>query len=327
VHRLFSAFAAPIEAGGVQIRMRPCAGCALSLPNEAADGESLLNAADTACVAAQSRHDGFAYATPENDETSEAEGMLDELQCALRDNELEVWFQPQRHVASGSCRAVEALLRWHSRRRNCMVVPTQVVEVAERHGLMPELTTSVLNTSLRQLGELKRAAMDVRVAVNISASSLRDIELPALVARALATWTVPPDRLTIEVTESALMIDVERSLQVLHELKEQGVRLSIDDFGTGYSSLAYLRRMPLDELKIDRTFVQSMVDNKADVQIVRSVIDLAHNFELEAVAEGVEDPPTLDLLSQLGCDVIQGYHYARPMPLPQMREWWERRND
>jgi EAL domain-containing protein (putative c-di-GMP-specific phosphodiesterase class I) len=177
------------------------------------------------------------------------------------------------------------------------------------------------------VGELKRAAMDVRVAVNISASSLRDIELPALVARALATWTVPPDRLTIEVTESALMIDVERSLQVLHELKEQGVRLSIDDFGTGYSSLAYLRRMPLDELKIDRTFVQSMVDNKADVQIVRSVIDLAHNFELEAVAEGVEDPPTLDLLSQLGCDVIQGYHYARPMPLPQMREWWERRND
>jgi len=122
------------------------------------------------------------------------------------------------------------------------------------------------------------------------------------------------------------MTDVERSLQVMEELKALKVRLSIDDFGTGYSSLAYLRRMPLDELKIDKTFVQNMVGTKADVQIVRSVIDLAHNFELEAVAEGVEDAATLELLSELGCDVIQGYHYARPMPFAQMATWWARRD-
>ena len=139
----------------------------------------------------------------------------------------------------------------------------------------------------------------MRVAVNISASSLRDVELPELIARALATWSIPPDHLTIEVTESAIMVDVERSLQVMQELKELTVRLSVDDFGTGYSSLAYLRRMPLNELKIDKTFVQNMLDNKVDVQIVRSVIDLAHNFELEAVAEGVEDQATLDMLGSL----------------------------
>jgi EAL domain-containing protein (putative c-di-GMP-specific phosphodiesterase class I) len=253
--------------------------------------------------------------------------MLDEFRGALADNELEVWFQPQRHAASGTCRAMEALLRWHSRRRNCMVVPTQVVEMAEAYGLMPALTKSVLNASLRQLGELRREGIDVRVAVNVSASLLRDVELPELVARALATWSIPPDRLTIEVTESALMIDVERSLGVMQELKQLHVRLSIDDFGTGYSSLAYLRRMPLDELKIDKTFVQNMLGNKADVQIVRSVIDLAHNFELEAVAEGVEDLATLEMLADLGCDVIQGYHYARPMPLAQLRKWWATRDD
>jgi EAL domain-containing protein (putative c-di-GMP-specific phosphodiesterase class I) len=153
------------------------------------------------------------------------------------------------------------------------------------------------------------------------------VELPELIARALATWSIPANRLAIEVTESAIMTDVERSLHVMQALKQQSVRLAIDDFGTGYSSLAYLRRMPLDELKIDRAFVQNMLENKADVQIVRSVIDLAHNFELEAVAEGVEDRATLEMLAELGCDVIQGYHYARPMPLRQLRQWWAARED
>ena len=322
VNRLFTAFERPIDAGGERIRMRPCAGCALSLPDEATDTEALLDAADAACVEAQSTEERFAYALATSRRSRETEGMLDEFQAALQNNELEVWFQPQCHLGSGACRAVEALLRWHNRHRNCMVIPTQAVELAENYGMMPALTKSVLNTSLRQVSELRRGGIDVRVAVNISASSLRDVELPELIARSLATWGVPSDRLTIEVTESAIMLDVERSLQVMQELKQQGIRLSVDDFGTGYSSLAYLRRMPLDELKIDKAFVQNMLENKGDVQIVRSVIDLAHNFELEAVAEGVESLAALEMLARLGCDVIQGFHYARPMPFAELPAWW-----
>ncbi|MEO8304268.1 MAG: GGDEF domain-containing phosphodiesterase [Betaproteobacteria bacterium] len=325
VNRLFGNFEAPIDINGERVRIRPCAGCAFSLTNQVVRAQALLSAADGACAVARTSGSGFAIAPEMDGEAVDAGNMLDEFQDALRANELEVWFQPQRSVASGACVAAEALLRWHNRHRNRAISPALVVEMAEDYGMMTPLTTFVLNTSLRQLSDLQRAGIDVRVAVNVSASSLRDAELPELVARALATWSIPPDRLTIEVTESALMIDVERSLQVLRELKQLSVRLSIDDFGTGYSSLAYLRRMPLDELKIDQTFVKNMLENKADVQIVRSVIDLAHNFELEAVAEGVEDGATLDMLARLSCDVIQGYYYARPMPVAQMPAWWATR--
>ncbi len=322
VNRLFGAFHAPIDTGNEWVRMRPCAGCALSLPSEAVDAEALLSAADGACTDAQSAEDGLAYAVPESGGARDSGDMLDEFQAALRNNELEVWFQPQRHIASGACRAMEALLRWRNRQRGQMIVPTQIIEMAETYGMMAALTKFVLNAGLRQLAELQHAGIDVKVAVNVSASSLRDSELPELIARALGTWSISPDRLTLEVTESAIMLDVERSLEVMQELKRLQVRLSVDDFGTGYSSLAYLRRMPLDELKIDKTFVANMLDNTGDVQIVRSVIDLAHNFELEAVAEGVEDAATLDKLASLGCDVVQGYHYARPMPMAEMPAWW-----
>ena len=320
VNRLFRSFEVPIDSGNETVRMRPCVGCALYFPHEAVDIEALLSAADTACVLARSTESGFTMAASRGKE--DAEGMLADLQDALQANELEVWFQPQLDVASGACRAAEALMRWHNTRLDRMIAPMLVVEMAENNGMMTALTTFVLNATLRQLGELRRAGIDVRIAVNISASLLRDADLPELVARALAIWSIPADRLTIEVTESAIMLDVERSLQVMHELKRLGVRLSIDDFGTGYSSLAYLRRMPLDELKIDAVFVQHMLGNKGDAQIVRSVIDLAHNFDLKAVAEGAEDPATFEMLASLGCDVIQGYHFARPMPSVQVPAWW-----
>jgi EAL domain-containing protein (putative c-di-GMP-specific phosphodiesterase class I)/GGDEF domain-containing protein len=320
VNRLFRSFDAPIASGDVSVRMRPCAGCALYLPHEAVDIEALLGAADNACALARSSENGFTMAASRG--AADAEGMLTDLQDAMQANELEVWFQPQLDIASGDCHAAEALVRWHNKRLDRMIAPMLVVELAENNAMMTMLTTFVLNATLRQLGELRRAGIDLRIAINVSASLLRDTELPELVARALAVWSVAADRLTIEVTESAIMLDVERSLQVMQELKRLGVHLSIDDFGTGYSSLAYLRRMPLDELKIDAVFVKHMLVNKGDAQIVRSVIDLAHNFDLRAVAEGVEEPATFAMLASLGCDVIQGYHYARPMPSVQVPAWW-----
>lgn len=319
-NRLFRSFEAPIDTGIGIVRMRPCVGCALQLPHEALGIEALLSSADNACVLARSTESGFAMAASRC--TDEADGMLSDLQDAMQANELEVWFQPQVEIASGECRAAEALVRWHNKRLDRMIPPALVVEMAENNAMMTALTTFVLNAALRQLGELRRAGIDLRIAVNISASLMRDAELPELVARALAIWSIAADRLTIEVTESAIMLDVERSLQVMHELKQLGVRLSIDDFGTGYSSLAYLRSMPVDELKIDAVFVQHMLVNKGDTQIVRSVIDLAHNFDLTAVAEGVEEPATYEMLATLGCDVIQGYYYARPMPSLAVPTWW-----
>ena len=326
VSRLLGNFEAPIDVGSEIFRMRPCVGCAMSLPNEVVDVEALLSAADNACVVAGSTENAFALAPAASSAESDAEEMLGDFQAALQANELEVWFQPQRVVASGACLAAEALLRWRNKRCDRMISPSVAVEMAENYGMMTALTTFVLNTSLRQLSELRRAGIDLRIAINASPTQLRDVELPDLIARALATWGIPPDRLTLEVTESATMVDVEQSLRVMHKLKQEGVRLSIDDFGTGYSGLAYLQRMPLDELKIDKTFVQNMLENKGDAQIVRSVIDLAHNFELEAVAEGVESLATLEMLAHLGCDVIQGYIYARPMPSAQVPAWWATRD-
>lgn len=326
MNRLLGNFEAPIEIGSAKFRMRPCVGCALFLPCEAVDVEALLSAADKACVVAGSTESAFALAPATNGVATDAEDMLDDFRAALQANELEVWFQPQRDVASGACLAAEALLRWRNKGSDRMISPARLVEMAENHGMMTALTTFVLNASLRQLGELRRAGIDLRIAINASPTQLRDAELPELIARALATWSIPSDRLTLEVTESAIMVDVEQSLRVMHMLKQQCVRLSIDDFGAGYSSLAHLQRMPLDELKIDKTFVQNMLQNKADAQIVRSVIDLAHNFELDAIAEGVENVATLEMLARLGCDVIQGYVYAHPMPSAQVPAWWAKRD-
>jgi len=325
VNRLLGNFEAPIEVGNERIYMRPCVGCAMSSPNAAIDVEALLSAADNACIAAGSSETAFALAPAATGTASDAEDMMNDLTVALRANELEVWFQPQQNIASGACLAAEALLRWHNKRCDRLISPALVVAMAENHGMMTALTTFVLNTSLRHLSELRRTGIDLRIAVNASPSQLGNAEFPELVTRALGTWSVPADRLTIEVTEGAVMVDVDQSLRVMHGLKQQGVRLSIDDFGTGYSSLAYLQRMPLDELKIDKVFVQNMLDNKADEQIVRSIIDLAHNFELEAVAEGVETLATLEMLARLGCDAIQGYIYCRPMPSALVAAWWTNR--
>ena len=212
--------------------------------------------------------------------------------------------------------------------------PALTVELAEAHGLMPRLTLFVLNTVLRQSAQFASHGLAMRIAINISASMLCDASLPMTIRHALELWDVPPSRLTLEVTENTLMRDVERSLAILHELKELGTHLSLDDFGTGYSSFAYLRRMPLDELKIDQLFVRNISrlpdgsvnpQREGDLRIVRSIIDIAHNFDLRTVAEGVEDGESLSLLKSLGCDAIQGYFTGRPMTRPSVESWWRGR--
>lgn len=185
--------------------------------------------------------------------------------------------------------------------------PPLVVAVAEQSGKIGFLTAAVLNATLRQLSLWIRAGLNMRVSVNLSPHNLRDTELPDVVARALETWRVRAELLTLEIVESSVIHSLSEAASILQRLKGLGVKLAIDDFGTGYSCLAYLRQLPLDELKVDRAFVRNLRQSKEDRQLVQATIDLAHNFDLRAVAEGVEDEATLGTLRDMGCDLIQGY--------------------
>ena len=332
--RLAHVLREPMTGPSMHCRVRPAIGCAV-FPMHGDDAEQLIAAADRASCHARSTDEGYGIGVREERVGATAQ-LSQELEVALQGNQLEVWLQPQLNLHSGRFDAAEALIRWPRAEGLTKVSPIQAIELAEAHGLMPELTLFVLNTVLRQSSQFKLRGMDLRIAINVSASMLTDVNLPQTIGHALELWDVAPDRLTLEVTENTLMQDVERSLAILHELKALGTPLSLDDFGTGYSSFAYLRRMPLDELKIDQLFVRNLSvladgtvnpQREGDLRIVRSIIDIAHNFDLHTVAEGVEDQTTLDLLKSLGCDVIQGYFTGRPMPVPSFEPWWRQRED
>ena len=330
--RLVGSLQQPLRAASQQTRVRPAIGCAL-YPAHGDDAEALIAAADRASRAARSAEEGYRVGV-RSEHAVGTDSLATAFEVALRGNELQVWLQPQFDLKSGRFDAAEALIRWPRSDGQAPVSPIATVELAEEHGLIPELTVFVLNTVLRQSAEFAQRGIAMRIAVNVSASLLTDRNLPLTVKHALELWDVPPDRLTLEVTENTLMQDVETSLVILHDLKRLGTHLSLDDFGTGYSSFAYLRRMPLDELKIDQLFVRNLngladgtgsAEGEDDLRIVRSIIDIAHNFDLRTVAEGVENAATLELLRGLGCDVIQGYHTGRPMPIASIEDWWRSR--
>ena len=326
--RMVRSLQAPMRDVGAHVRVRPAIGCAL-FPAHGGDAEMLIAAADRAAGLARVVEEGYRVA--ENGEPAYEDSNLSrDFEAALHGNQLEIWLQPQFNLRTQRFDAAEALIRWPRPEGVAPISPMKVIELAEAQGLMPTLTLFVLNTVLRELAGFTRRGIDLRIAINLSASMLTDANLPRTVRQALELWDVAPDRLTLEVTENTLMQDVEGSLATLHEFKRVGTRLSLDDFGTGYSSFAYLRRMPLDELKIDQLFVRNLgaidkgiVDpqHEGDLRIVRSIVDVAHNFDLHTVAEGVEDEATLKLLEGLGCDVIQGYFTGRPMPIDGFEAW------
>jgi len=327
--RLVQALALPLGDGDRSMRVRPAIGCAL-FPIHGTDGETLIAAADRACRSARNVEESYCIAERGEEARYEA-SLARELEAALQGNQLEVWLQPQFDIRSRRFNAAEALIRWPRPEGARPVPPMTVVELAEAQGLMPALTLFVLNTVLRQSALFRLRGIDLKIAVNLSASMLNDPNLPRTVQDTLELWDVAPHHLTLEVTENTLMQDVEGSLATMHALKRIGTGLSLDDFGTGYSSFAYLRRMPLDELKIDQLFVRNLSvlpdgtvnpEHQGDLRIVRSIVDIAHNFDLRTVAEGVEDLNTMRLLEGLGCDVIQGYYTCRPMPIPRIDDWW-----
>jgi EAL domain-containing protein (putative c-di-GMP-specific phosphodiesterase class I) len=251
---------------------------------------------------------------------TEGLNVLSDLPRALSADEIVLHYQPIVALGDGSIRGAEGLVRWEHPRHG-LLGPASFMQVVEQTGLIAPLTRHVLDRAISQCARWRDSGGALSVAVNLSVRNLLDQDLADDVGSLLDRHGLPPDALQLEITESMIMTDPDSSLRTLVELSDLGVELSVDDFGTGYSSLANLRRLPLDQLKIDRSFVTPMLKDESDLIIVRSTINLAHDLGLRIVAEGVEDRPTLIRLASLGADLAQGYHLSRPLPVPAFDDW------
>ena len=293
-------------------------------PDHGQDADELLRHADIAMYVAKAKHTGFMLFDPKLDQHSPRRlALLGELRRAIERDELVLHYQPKVEAGSGQLLGGEALVRWEHPLHG-IVAPGDFIPLAERTGLIAPLTHYVLDMALRQCQAWLREGRELAMAVNVSARRLLDLSFPDEVAALLATWDVPARLLIIEITESTIMTDPVHAMEILGRLNGMGVQISIDDFGTGYSSMSYLKSLPVDELKIDRSFVSHMTSSGPDAVIVRSTVDLGRNLGLRVVAEGVEDLATWDELKMLGCDAIQGYHVSRPLPPADLILWLDR---
>jgi diguanylate cyclase (GGDEF)-like protein len=319
-HKVNEVCSGPFTISGRQIKLRLAVGVALC-PHHASGPEALLHCADMASSRAEATGEQYAlYADLGDADAPSVLALENALETAMERDELEVHYQPKIDLRQGMVTGVETLTRWHSERYG-PVPPDVFIGIAEASALITPLTLWTLNAALRQCREWEQERLPLSVAVNLSPIVLNDPQLLELVTGAMRIWSVRPGQLTLEVTEGATMKDPTSSLAALERLRGAGVRISIDDFGTGYSSLAYLKKLPVSELKIDKSFVIKMVEDPDDSRIVRAVVDLAHNFELDVVAEGIENHETLERLTAMGCEYGQGYHMGRPMRVAELQGW------
>jgi EAL domain-containing protein (putative c-di-GMP-specific phosphodiesterase class I)/DNA-binding response OmpR family regulator len=249
-------------------------------------------------------------------------GHKEELRQAIETEQLLLYYQPQVSLPSGAVTRVEALVRWRHPEHG-VIPPDHFIPLAEYTGLIHPLSRWVLNAALGQGRIWHEAHPQLRIAVNLSMHNLHDPQLVDTITRLLDTWAVPPTGLTVEITESTLAADPVRVQATLTQLRAMGIQIAIDDFGTGYSSLAALRRLPVDEIKIDKSFVLGMTGEDNNAVLVRAIIDLGHTLGLQVVAEGVEDREAYDLLVTLGCDLVQGYYVSCPLPATEFTPWLE----
>jgi diguanylate cyclase (GGDEF)-like protein len=315
----------PFDIGALTLVVGASLGIALA-PDHGEIATVLLQRADVAMYAAKASHAGVVVYTADVDTHSPRRlALVGDLRRAIAHEELLVHFQPKADVRTGDIIGAEALVRWlHP--TDGYIPPDEFIPIAERTGMIHDLTAQVLNRALEQCAAWRRGGRRIDVAVNVSASSLLNLDFPDEVRRLLTTASVAPSSLTLEITESSIMADPIRSIRVLSALSATGVQLAIDDFGTGYSSLSQLKQLPVDELKIDRSFIMDMVSDDDDATIVRSTIDLGHNLGLRLVAEGVEDRETWRRLGKLGCDVAQGYYLSPALDGTAFDAWlleWE----
>jgi diguanylate cyclase (GGDEF)-like protein len=316
---VIAALATPVTIDGLRLSVEGSVGVSY-YPDDASTVDELLAHADIALYQAKISRGSFRRYSRDRDDSSVSRLTLAaELRGALARDELVLHFQPQHRVAGGELVGAEALVRWAHPQRG-LLPPSEFIDVAEDSGLAHEFTLHVLSKAIREAATWRDIGAHAHVAVNLSARNLLDPDLPGAVAAALERHGLPASRLVLEITETTMMTELDVVERVLSELRALGVQLSIDDFGTGYSSLTFLTRTAVNELKVDRTFIRKMMQSPSDAAIVRATIDLAHGLGLRAVAEGVEDAITLSALGELGCDVAQGFHLARPMPAEELRQ-------
>jgi diguanylate cyclase (GGDEF)-like protein len=321
---LLNSLQQPFELAGLTLDVKGSIGIALA-PEHAQDATTLIQRADVAMYLAKATESGCAFYTSQQDQYSPQRlALMGELRQGIAGGQLVLYYQPKSDLKTGRITGVEALVRWQHPREG-LLLPMQFVPMAEQTGLIKPLTVWALREALCQERTWHKAGIDLTVAVNLSARNLLDPALPDQVSEWLNVAGVAPDRLSLEITESIIMTDPERSLTLLTRLRHMGVRLSVDDFGTGYSSLAYLKRLPVHELKIDKAFVMGLMLDRRDAAIVRSTVELGHNLGLAVVAEGVEDQQTCHGLAALGCDMAQGYFVGRPLPADALTQWLEHR--
>ena len=296
-------------------------------PAHGNDALTLFRHADVAMYNAKQKREGYALYDANYDQYSPHRlALLGDLRKAIANNELCLYYQPKADLKTGHVKSVEALIRWQHSTYG-FIPPNQFIPLAEQTGLIKPLTSWVVETAVSQCRRWLDEGYELAVAVNLSMWNLRDVTLSATIHSLLTRYGVPPRFLICEITESALMTDAEHVLRVLQDIFALGVYIAIDDYGTGYASLSYLKRLPADELKIDRTFVQHLVTDLADQAIMRSTINMAHSMGIRVVAEGVEDQETWNLLAALRCDSIQGYFLSRPVPASSLESWLGERKE
>jgi diguanylate cyclase (GGDEF)-like protein/PAS domain S-box-containing protein len=324
LERLQAALELPIHVQSLPIGIEASIGIAV-YPEHGEDAQTLIQRADVAMYDA--KRDGCSYMFYDDDAHDydvTSLTLVAELRRAIAEHELVLHYQPKAALSSGRVTSVEALVRWAHPERG-VVFPDSFIPIAQETSLIGPLTLYVIEEALQQARAWHREGLEMSIAVNLSTRNLLDRGFPSQVAELLSRWEVDASWLELEVTESAMLANPTRAKAVLSELSELGIRLSIDDFGTGYSSLAYLRQLPVDEIKIDRSFVIGMGVEAGDAVIVRSTVDLGRNLGLNVVAEGVETSETWELLRELGCNTAQGYFLGRPMPAEQMSDWLRQR--
>jgi len=309
-----------IVIDGMQMALGCSTGIALA-PDHGSDTTAMLRCADIAMYEAKLKQNGPEFYSPDCDHHSAQRlSLVASLGQAIRKDQLVLHFQPKINLSDNRVSGFEALVRWQHPEQG-LIFPDKFIFAAEMTNLIKPLTRIVIEKSLQQLAVWHKDGFACDVAVNLSARNLMDPGLVPFVSSMLDKYRIPSRYLQIEITESSLMSDPERALEILQELSDMGLEIMIDDFGTGYSSLSYLKRLPVSALKIDRSFVFTMLKDEQDEIIVASTINLAHNLRLAVIAEGVEDQQTIDSLKGMGCDLVQGYHISKPLGVEAINKW------
>jgi diguanylate cyclase (GGDEF)-like protein len=324
VRRVLKVLEEPVVVGGLALQVEASIGIAM-FPEHGRTADAVMRAADVAMYVTKEQRSGYEFYDEEAHEHRHDAGrlaLIGELRRAMDETELVLYYQPKVDLRTGQAKGVEALARWHHPERG-LLSPDEFIPLAERSNLLRPMTLFLLDTALRQANAWRSKGIEVTVAVNLSMQNMLDLRLPNDLARLLTSWRLPAGSLELEITESSIMADHRRAQTILGRLSKMGVRLSIDDFGTGYSSLAYLQELPVDAIKIDKSFVMSMQSDAGNATIVQSTVDLGHNLGLEVVAEGVETIEVYNKLAELGCDYAQGYFLSKPLEPAKTTVWLE----